>query len=225
VAQVVEIQPDQPNSAVSSHQQCLPIERLPLAYIAFDRENRVLEWNPAAERIFGYTKREALGQNILQLIVPSPPNDHIQEILRRIWTGDLEAHSVNENLTKERHVISCDWINTPVRDTTGRVTRVISIARRVTVHRDVETRFDGESPVRHPSSAVREHAVRLTLRQREVLRLVAEGFRTKEIARRLDLSIKTVEMHRGHTMDALDIHDIPGLVCYAIRIGLITAGD
>jgi DNA-binding NarL/FixJ family response regulator len=64
---------------------------------------------------------------------------------------------------------------------------------------------------------------RLTPRQREVLQLVAEGFSTKEIARKLNLSTKTVEMHRSQLMAALDIHDIPGLVRYAIRVGLITA--
>ena len=51
----------------------LTIERLPLAYIEFDHDVRVLEWNPAAERIFGYTKHEALGQNVLDLILPGPP--------------------------------------------------------------------------------------------------------------------------------------------------------
>jgi DNA-binding NarL/FixJ family response regulator len=63
---------------------------------------------------------------------------------------------------------------------------------------------------------------RLTPRQREVLQLVAEGNTTKEIARRLGLSVKTVEMHRTQLMAALDIHDVPGLVRYAIRLGLIT---
>jgi DNA-binding NarL/FixJ family response regulator len=64
---------------------------------------------------------------------------------------------------------------------------------------------------------------RLTPRQREVLQLVAEGASTKEIARRLGISAKTVEMHRGQLMEALGIHDIAGLVRYAIRMGVIAA--
>jgi DNA-binding NarL/FixJ family response regulator len=63
---------------------------------------------------------------------------------------------------------------------------------------------------------------RLTVRQREVLQLVAEGDTTKEIARKLDLSVKTVESHRAQLMAELDIHDIAGLVRYAIRMGIIT---
>jgi DNA-binding NarL/FixJ family response regulator len=62
---------------------------------------------------------------------------------------------------------------------------------------------------------------RLTGRQREVLQLVAEGDTTKEIARKLKVSPKTVEMHRSQLMKVLDIHDIAGLTRYAIRIGLI----
>ncbi len=63
---------------------------------------------------------------------------------------------------------------------------------------------------------------KLTPRQREVLQLVAEGHSTKEIARRLGLSGKTVETYRSQLMDALDIHDIAGLTRYAIRKGLVS---
>ncbi|MGE0823608.1 MAG: response regulator [Candidatus Binatia bacterium] len=62
----------------------------------------------------------------------------------------------------------------------------------------------------------------LTLRQREILQLIAEGNTTKEIAAKLALSVKTVETHRTQLMERLDIHDIAGLVRYAIRTGLVT---
>jgi DNA-binding NarL/FixJ family response regulator len=63
----------------------------------------------------------------------------------------------------------------------------------------------------------------LTSRQREILQLIAEGKNTKEIAAELDISVKTVEAHRLQLMDRLNIHDIPGLVRYAIRNGLVSA--
>ena len=66
---------------------------------------------------------------------------------------------------------------------------------------------------------------RLTPRQIEVLRLVAEGHRTREIADRLQLSIKTVESHRGEVMKRLEIHDVVSLVRYALRVGLIPASS
>jgi DNA-binding NarL/FixJ family response regulator len=65
----------------------------------------------------------------------------------------------------------------------------------------------------------------LTPRQREVLQLIAEGQSTKDIARRLDLSVKTVETHRTQLMKQLDIHEVTGLVRYALRAGLVTSPD
>jgi DNA-binding NarL/FixJ family response regulator len=64
----------------------------------------------------------------------------------------------------------------------------------------------------------------LTPRQRETLRLVAEGHSNKEIARLLGVGVKTVETHRAQLMSRLNIHDLPGLVRYAIRIGLVGSG-
>jgi DNA-binding NarL/FixJ family response regulator len=61
----------------------------------------------------------------------------------------------------------------------------------------------------------------LTARQREVLQLIAEGQNTKDIAVHLNLSVKTVETHRKQIMDRLGIHDVAGLVRYAIRAGII----
>jgi len=65
----------------------------------------------------------------------------------------------------------------------------------------------------------------LTPRQREVLQLIAEGHGTKDIAARLCLSAKTVETHRAQLMERLGIHDVAGLVRYAIRTGIVSADE
>jgi DNA-binding NarL/FixJ family response regulator len=62
----------------------------------------------------------------------------------------------------------------------------------------------------------------LTPRQREILQLIAEGRSTKEIAQRLSISVKTVETHRGKLMERLQIYDVPGLVRFAVRMGLVS---
>lgn len=62
----------------------------------------------------------------------------------------------------------------------------------------------------------------LTPRQREILQMIAEGNTTKEVAERLNVSVKTVETHRAQLMERLDIHDVAGLVRYAIRVGLVS---
>jgi DNA-binding NarL/FixJ family response regulator len=74
--------------------------------------------------------------------------------------------------------------------------------------------------IRHIAGEVKPLEL-LTPRQREVLQLIAEGYTTKKIARTLDISVKTVESHRKQLMERLDIHDIAGLVRYAIRVGLV----
>ena len=61
----------------------------------------------------------------------------------------------------------------------------------------------------------------LTARQREILSLIAEGESTKQVALQLNISVKTVESHRAQIMERLNIHDVAGLVRYAIRTGLV----
>jgi DNA-binding NarL/FixJ family response regulator len=68
---------------------------------------------------------------------------------------------------------------------------------------------------------VRERLTKLSPRQLEVLRLVAEGYTTRAIAQRLQLSAKTVETHRGEVMKRLGVHDLVQLVRYAVRVGLV----
>lgn len=63
----------------------------------------------------------------------------------------------------------------------------------------------------------------LTGRQREILQLIAEGQTTRQIAESLDVSIKTIETHRARIMERLDIHDVAGLVRFAIRAGLVSS--
>lgn len=69
-----------------------------------------------------------------------------------------------------------------------------------------------------------ELTIPLTSRQREILQLVTEGHTTREIAERLHISTKTVEAHRAHIMKRLNIRDVAGLVRYAIRKGITSAG-
>ena len=73
--------------------------------------------------------------------------------------------------------------------------------------------------VREPSA--RRYSVELTAREREVLKLIAEGNTNQDIADLLCLSRKTVETHRSNIMDKLDLHKVTDLVKYAIRDGLV----
>ena len=65
----------------------------------------------------------------------------------------------------------------------------------------------------------------LSPRQREILKAIARGRTTKQIAFDLGLSTKTIETHRAQIMERLDIHDVAGLVRFSIRMGLVSAHD
>ena len=64
---------------------------------------------------------------------------------------------------------------------------------------------------------------RLTPRQRQILQLIAEGNSSKQIAHLLESSVKTIESHRAGLMERLNIHDVAGLVRYAVRNGIVSA--
>jgi DNA-binding NarL/FixJ family response regulator len=82
-------------------------------------------------------------------------------------------------------------------------------------------RLNAASYPRDRAGLLKPRAHRLTARESEVLQLVAEGSANKQIASKLEISIKTVEKHREHLMAKLDIHDTAGLTRYAIAAGVI----
>jgi DNA-binding NarL/FixJ family response regulator len=88
-----------------------------------------------------------------------------------------------------------------------------------TVHRGEE--FLDAAIVAARNRGTDRGATTLTPREREVLRLVAEGCSTAITAARLGLSVKTIETHRGHIMRKLDASNVAGLVRHAIRLGLV----
>ena len=85
----------------------------------------------------------------------------------------------------------------------------------------IAKRLSSASQPRDRDGLLKVHGTRLTSRESEVLQLVAEGMANKQVAAELKISIKTVEKHRQHLMDKLNIHDTAGLTRYAIAAGVI----
>ncbi|AWM39442.1 Blue-light-activated protein [Gemmata obscuriglobus] len=128
----------------------LQIGRMPLAYVLFDTDLRIVDWNPAAERMFGYTREEALGRDGLELAAPSF-RPTAERLLGRIRGGDMTVHPVGENVRKDGRVIVCEWYNTPLMDPDGRYTGLLSLGQ------DVTARVAAEEALRQRDRAI--HAV------------------------------------------------------------------
>lgn len=79
--------------------------------------------------------------------------------------------------------------------------------------------------VKHSRKRPLSGSMQLTARQLEILRLIARGESTRSIADGLGLSVKTIEAHRSQIMHRLQIHDVPGLVLFAVREGIIRIND
>jgi PAS domain S-box-containing protein len=114
------------------------VRQTPLAVIEYDTELKVLAWNPAAERIFGYTAAEALDKNTRDLIVPDKAREHVNRVWKNILTGRDGTRSTNENVTKDGRVIFCDWYNTPLFDDDGCIVGVASHCEDITARTAVE---------------------------------------------------------------------------------------
>lgn len=117
----------------------LQFERMPLGGMLTDAEFRVIDWNSAAERIFGYSKDEILGMGPPFEKIVSPgwwPEE--SGILQRIKSGDMTANTVIENVTKDGRGIICEWNNTPLLDADGQFIGMFSIAQDITDRRDAE---------------------------------------------------------------------------------------
>lgn len=117
------------------------IERMPLAYIVWNRDFRVEEWNPAAERIFGYTQNEALGKHAYDLVVPEAAVTTVNKVWADLLAGDTSSHSINNNIRKDGSQLTCEWFNTPLRDAKGHIRGVASMAMDVTERELVEQRL------------------------------------------------------------------------------------
>ena len=116
----------------------LQVERMPIALILWDRDFKVMTWNPAAESIFGYPAEEAMGRHPYGMIVPQETQPIVDDIWGRLIQGDDTAHSINENITKDGSSIICSWTNTPLKNFNDSIIGVLSMAQDITERKQAE---------------------------------------------------------------------------------------
>ncbi|MEI6076107.1 MAG: PAS domain S-box protein [Verrucomicrobiota bacterium] len=109
------------------------MQRMPLAFIAMDRDFNITEWNVAAENIFGWPALEAVGRNLLALVVPPDKQSQIAGVWQEvIATGNSASHAIHESVTRAGRRIICEWRHTPWRDACGGICGCLSLVEDIT---------------------------------------------------------------------------------------------
>jgi len=110
----------------------LHFDQTPLGIIEWDKDFNVISWNPAAEKIFGYTQEEATGRKGIDILVPENAKDIIEKVWLQLLNGKGGTRSTNMNITKDGKHILCDWYNTPLINDNGEVIGVSSLVNDIT---------------------------------------------------------------------------------------------
>lgn len=120
----------------------LQINRMPFGYVLFNEDLKVDFWNPAAEKIFGYSSSEVMGKAPYGLIVKEELREYVEKLKFEWLKGNTSPHSINENLTKDGRTIICEWINTPLLDEKGKFKQLLSmvqdISDRIKTHEEIK---------------------------------------------------------------------------------------
>jgi len=110
----------------------------PIGAISWDLNFKTVEWNPAAETIFGYTKEEVIGKHVTELILPEKMKELVENVFQNILSEKGGVHSINENITKDGRRIICDWYNTALKDVDGRSIGMASLVNDITERKQTE---------------------------------------------------------------------------------------
>jgi PAS domain S-box-containing protein len=130
----------QKDESLKQSQELLQLQfsRMPVGCIVWGDDYRVRSWNPAAEKIFGYSTEEAIGRTANELIVPEEVRLKSGAIWTGLMSGDTAAGDLIENITKSGRTILCEWTNTRLSSRDGAMMGVISMVQDVTDRRERE---------------------------------------------------------------------------------------
>lgn len=118
----------------------------PAALIVIDKQHRILEWNQAAEIIFGWSAHETVNRDIIDFIVPSFDKAHVLSVLQKAASEGV-SHSKNYNVTKYKDEIFCEWHNRLLKGTEGNILCIAQDITQLNCHIDALTHRAHHDPL------------------------------------------------------------------------------
>jgi PAS domain S-box-containing protein len=107
------------------------LRNTPLGYIEWDTNLEVIEWNPAAQAIFGYNKTEAMLENMVKKLVPKDQRNEVMEVFPMVFEGGKSVRKTNYCITRDGRKILCEWYNTPLYDESDNIIGLASLVREI----------------------------------------------------------------------------------------------
>jgi diguanylate cyclase (GGDEF)-like protein/PAS domain S-box-containing protein len=125
----------------------LHVQNTPLACISWDINFKCTEWNPLAEKIFGYSEIEALGLYGPDILTGGKVRKEVHRLYKLLLKQEGGVRSLNENITKNGRTIVCEWYNIALLDENGVVTGVASLVQDVTESKQLEEQLLTQSQI------------------------------------------------------------------------------
>ncbi|MBW4579836.1 MAG: PAS domain-containing protein [Tildeniella nuda ZEHNDER 1965/U140] len=143
----------------SHHKLSVVLQQSPIAIIEWNTAFEVVDWNPTAESLLGYTKQEAIGRHITVLLTP----EHSHQAIGT-WLDQRESdRTLTDTVTKDSRIIPCDWHNTPLLDAQHQVIGLVSLVQRhsepLQLHHSLAIASGASTSQQHVSSQKQADAI------------------------------------------------------------------
>ena len=132
IATEVELKQVQEGLRQSQQRLLSHFEHTPLAVTEWNTDFECVQWNSAAQKIFGYSKEEMLGKHVPDFIIPEDDRAHADQVFKDLLANKRSARSTNENITRDGRTILVEWYHTPLVDSDGNVVGIASLANDIT---------------------------------------------------------------------------------------------